>query len=118
MVSVDIHPQTRRILRCCIRLEGRNLLFLLVLFHFLVLVLGPDLCPVLGPVLGPVLVPVVGSTGSISAAVIAVGSSCIVVAVVVAFVRVEDRATLEGAAAADSMGSLSAALFAVPVAWC
>ena len=114
MVSVDIHPQTRRILRCCIRLEGRNLLFLLVLFHFLVLVLGPDL----GPVLGPVLVPVVGSTGSISAAVIAVGSSCIVVAVVVAFVRVEDRATLEGAAAADSMGSLSAALFAVPVAWC
>ena len=74
MVSVDIHPQTRRILRCCIRLEGRNLLFLLVLFHFLVLVLGPDLCPVLGPV----LVPVVGSTGSISAAVIAVGSSCIV----------------------------------------
>ena len=114
MVSVDIHPQTRRILRCCIRLEGRNLLFLLFLFHFLVLVLGPDLCPVLGPV----LVPVVGSTGSISVAVIAVGSSCIVAVVVVAFGRVEDRATFEGAAAADSMGSLSAALFAVPVAWC
>ena len=112
MVSVDTHPQTRRILRCCIRLEGRNLLFLLALFRFLVL--GPDL----GPDLGPVLVPVVGSTGSISAAVIAVGSSCIVVAVAVAFGRVEDRATFEGAAAADSMGSLSAALFAVPVAWC
>ena len=113
MVSVDILPQSRRTFRCCIRLEYRSLLFLLFLFHFLGLVLGPDLCPVLVPV----LVPVVGSTGSISVAVIAVGSSCIVAVVVVAFGRVVIHTTLEGVVAADSMGSLSVALFAVPLVY-
>ena len=98
MVSVDIHPDSHRTFRCCIHLECRNFLFRLFLFHFLVL----------GPVLSPVLFPVLGSTGSISAAVIAVGSLRIAAVVVVAFGRVVIHTTLEGVAvAADSTGSLS-----------
>ena len=103
MVSVDIYPDSHRTFRCCIRLECRSFLFLLFLFHFLVL--------------GPVLSPVSGSTRSMSLATIVDGSSRIAVVVVVAFGRVVIRTTLEGVVAADSMGSLSVALFAVPLVY-
>ena len=57
-----------------------------------------------------------GSTRSMSLATIVDGSSRIAV-VVVAFGRVVIRTTLEGVVAADSMGSLSVALFAVPLVY-
>jgi len=52
-----------------------------------------------------------------SLATIVDGSSRIAVVVVVAFGRVVIRTTLEGVVAADSMGSLSVALFAVPLVY-